>query len=120
MIGDAGCEAIEELLQDTNCALRFINLEGNRIGLNGATDIANSLSGNNHLEKILLQDNSTWKGIGLSNIVFERSLCDKTNIDSIYMSNHTLKEMDLGAGLGQRLISLLELNKGTNKSHVEQ
>ena len=33
MIGDAGCEAIEELLQDTNCTLRFINLEGNRIGL---------------------------------------------------------------------------------------
>ena len=33
MIGDDGCEAIEELLQDTNCTLRFINLEGNRIGL---------------------------------------------------------------------------------------
>ena len=50
--------------------------------------------------------------------VFSKVLCNTSNIDSIYSSNHTLEGLILGHPKGGLLDSLLKMNRDTNKSHV--
>ena len=114
-IGNAGCEAIATLLEDPSCNLRSLELAHNQIGDAGATILANSLSGNNKLQKLYLHDNSINRIDG----IFCGVLCNTSSINSTYSSNHTLiKVVKPISGIGPQLVSLLKMNKDANKSYV--
>ena len=114
-IGNAGCDALAALLADPNCNLSTLDLGRNAIDNEGATTIANSLANNNKLQQLYLHNNPTDQTI---EDIFSNILCNKTNINETYASNHTIQTIDLGHRHGQQLESLLELNRDTNKNHV--
>ena len=115
-IGNVGCEAIAALLADPNCNLRYLSLGYNAFDNEGATTIANSLTTNNKLQKLLLDHNQIDRSV---QDVFSNILCNVSNINSVYASNHALKTLSFGGQpIGQQLGSLLRLNEDANKSHV--
>ena len=66
--------------------------------------------GGNQFDKSLIED------------AFSNILCNETRANNVFISNHTLEVLYLGEGTqcpsSQRLISLLQMNKGTNKRYV--
>ena len=114
-IGNAGCEALATLLADPNCNLSAIGLGNNAIDNEGATTIANSLTNNNQLQKLFLDDNPIDPSVDDK---FCRALCNKTSINDIYSSNHTLNVLLFNHDAGRQLESLLELNECDTKSYV--
>ena len=114
-IGNAGCEALATLLADPNCNLSAIGLGNNAIDNEGATTIANSLTNNNQLQKLFLDDNPIDPSVDDK---FCRALCNKTSINDIYSSNHTLNVLVFNHDAGRQLKSLLELNECDTKSYV--
>ena len=113
-IRNAGCDTIATLLIDPNCNLRVLHLGRNTIDNEGATTIANSLTTNNKLQRLYLRGNQIDQSI---EDIFSNILCNTSNINNTYSSNHTLETLSLNHVRGQ-LESLLALNEGTNKSHV--
>ena len=119
-IGNIGCEAIARLLQHTNCNIRILYLGINRIGNEGAALIANSLVGNNRLRDLLIFRNPI--DINAEDI-FCKVLCDTTNINSIFSSNHTFRFLKRvlwnDPGDMTNLMSLVRINiSSKNKRHV--
>ena len=114
-IGNTGCEVLATLLEDPNSNLHTLDLcqEGNHIGNVGATTLVNSLSNNTKLRKLNLDNNPIDRSVRNT---FSKLLCNKSSINSIYLSNHTLEELYLPQ-LSQ-LAYLSDLNKNRNKSHV--
>lgn len=118
-IGNIGCEAIATLLADPTCNIQVLGLSNNDISSGGAGDIANSLSRNNQLETLYLNNNRITRPSPIMQQSFSRVLCDTSSINNTYSSNHTLKEVFLFVGSEKPAFhKLLKLNKGTNKSHV--
>ena len=109
-IGNAGCGAIATLLSDPISNLHTLNLTNNHIGVDGATILVNALLNNAKLQKLYLTMNpsnqSTRGGC------FLQLLCNVSSINNIHSSNHSIET------LGSSPLRLLELNEGTNKSHV--
>ena len=114
-IGRSGCDAIATLLEDPNSNLHTLGLQSNDIGNEGATILINSLGNNTKLRKLYLNANPIDQCTGDE---FTRILCNKSNINSMYSSNHTLEQLGLSHGVGYHLFSLLTMNEGTNKGHV--
>ena len=115
-IGNVGCEAIATLLADPICNLRTLNLGRNAIHNEGASTIANSLTTNKKMQDLYLHSNPIDQS---AQDVFSRLLCNTSNINSLYASNHTLKTFLLGGQApGQHFASLLSMNTHTNKSHA--
>ena len=123
-IGSIGCQAISTLLEDPHCNLLTLNICCSGINNIGAVIIANSLANNNKLKEIFLHNIGIGKSIiedALSNI-----LCNATSVNSLVKSNHTLEVLYMGRLVlediqrpsRQRLVSLLQMNKGTNKRYV--
>ena len=117
-IGYAGCGAIATLLTDQNCNVHTLDLGGNNITNEGATTIANSLVNNTKLRELCLYYNQTDRTIVEG--IFSNILCNTSNINHTYSSNHTLETLNLDEDRenGQELESLLDINAETNKSHV--
>jgi len=115
LIGNAGCETLATLLRNQNSNLQNLNLEGNNIGNEGVTTLANGLLNNTKLIKLSLHAQPMDQSVGG---IFARLLCNKSNINETYSSNHTLEILMLPQILVEPLGSLLHLNKGTNKNHV--
>ena len=113
-IGNAGCDAIAELLADPNFKLRSLNLGNNAITAEGAIAIANSLINNNQLQQLYLYGNPIDQIIH----VFSNVLCNTSSIEQTYSSNHTLETLMFDYRCGQHLTSLLSMNMHTNKSLV--
>ena len=118
-IGNAGCHAIATLLADTNSNIQTLVLDDNQIGNEGATVIANSLSNNNKLMRLDLEENPIDAS---ADGIFCRALCNTSSVNDTYRSNHTLKELVLSDEQEEQdvdhLATVLDLNKGTDKSHV--
>ena len=115
-IGNVGCDAIATLLIDPNCNLLILNLVRNAINNEGATAIANSLINNNMLQQLYLGGNQIDQSV---EDIFSNILCNTSNMNSLYASNHTLNILSFGEQQpGQKLQSLLRINADTNKSHV--
>ena len=119
MIGNAGCHALATLLADTNCNLKLLNLQTNQIGTDGATAIANSLANNTKLMNLTLEGNQIdQSAVG----IFCTVLCNTSSVTGTYHSNHKLKKLVLSDEQEEQdvdhLATVLDLNKGTNKSHV--
>ena len=118
-IGNAGCHALATLLADTNSNLQILDLETNQIGNGGAKAIANSLANNTKLQTLDLQSNPLDPSVVG---IFCTVLCDASSVNNTYRSNHTLEELVLLDEQEEQhvdhLADVLDLNKGTNKSHV--
>ena len=114
-IGNVGCDTIATLLIEPNCNLRTLSLSRNAIDNEGATTIANSLIHNDKLQKLYLHGSP----IDQQSVqdIFSNILCNTSNINNTYSSNHTLSELRLPQ-VGQELSSLLDLNEDDNKNHV--
>ena len=118
-IGNAGCDTIATLLEDPNCNLLYLSLGCNAINNEGATTIANSLTNNNKLQKLYLAGNPIDPIDRSVQDVFSNILCNTSNINNTYSSNHTLESLYLPQEHGQNLQSLLSLNRnGNNESHA--
>jgi len=111
-IGNAGCEALSALLDDSNSSLTYLDLPNNQINDEGATIIINSLANNTKLRKFILFNNSTTDSIIRHS--FSRLLCNTSDINSIYSSNHTLVTLILDHWIVESdpdLMHLLQMNQ---------
>jgi len=121
-IGNAGCEALATLLNDPNCNLQEIQISHNRIDIEGANAIVNSLINNTKLRKLHLTVNNTDRHQAAMN--FYTLLCNRSSINSIYSSNHTLHYMSiyfysqLNDSMRHDFSQLQCMNKVANKSYV--
>eukprot|EP00579_Thalassiosira_antarctica_P014777 CAMPEP_0201945628 /NCGR_PEP_ID=MMETSP0903-20130614/54001_1 /ASSEMBLY_ACC=CAM_ASM_000552 /TAXON_ID=420261 /ORGANISM="Thalassiosira antarctica, Strain CCMP982" /LENGTH=375 /DNA_ID=CAMNT_0048488699 /DNA_START=45 /DNA_END=1172 /DNA_ORIENTATION=- len=114
--GTAGCEALATLLRDPNGNLRHLHLDdSDRIDDDCAIILANALKGSSKLRNIKFSRNSTITGRGWD--AFSQFLCDTSSVNATYLSNHTLKNLEV-VNLPTNLSSLLELNRGTDKEQV--
>ena len=107
-IGVRGCQAISTLLQEPSFNLRSLDLSENLLSV---VDTSVSLQSQVH--------------VPFSNVeeIFIKSLCDKSSINSTYLSNHAitnliLPDFDDPTIYRHTLTSLLRMNMGRNKSHV--
>jgi len=109
-IGNAGCEALATLRN-----LTYLDIADNRISNEGMISIANSLSQNNCLGELNINDDYTEGTFDLRVVEddFCRALCNTSSINDIYSSNHTLESIPSYQKKGAKLVSLLKLNKST-------
>ena len=114
-IGRAGCTTIATLLDEPSCNIQQLYVIDNRINDEGATILANSLVNNTNLRELWLYNNPIDASV---HDIFSRLLCNTTSINDTYSSNHTLERLSLAQYGWEQLEPLLQLNKGTNKSHV--
>jgi len=115
-IGDTGCEALATLRN-----LTYLNIADNDITNEGMIAFANSISENSCLRKLNIEDDYSANPFNLRAVAdsFCTSLCNTSNINNIYSSNHTVETIVTEEDIGAKLKSLLELNKSTrNKRHV--
>ena len=115
-IGDTGCETLATLRN-----LTFLNIADNDITDEGMIAFANSISENSCLRELDLDDDYSANPFEFRVVAedFCRSLCNTSNINTIYLSNHTLESIPSYQNKGSKLVSLLKLNKSTtNKRHV--
>mmetsp|Transcript_27748 Transcript_27748/g.48026 ORF Transcript_27748/g.48026 Transcript_27748/m.48026 type:complete len:394 (+) Transcript_27748:523-1704(+) len=117
--GRASCEALATLLQDPNGNLTWIGLEKNRtIDDNCATVLTNSLKVNCKLESLCFSFSSNNIAITDNGWdAFSQVLCNTSNVNATYLSNHTPNNLNVG-NLTTNLLSLLELNGGTNNNQI--
>lgn len=112
-IGNAGCETIATLLEDSCSNIRILGLTNNVIGNEGTITISNSLANNNRLRELYLPDNPIDESV--EDVHFRMLVGDMSSIDSLYDSNHTLSEFSLRQfGRPSLLITLFMINEGTN------
>jgi len=116
-IGNAGCDIIATLLADPSCNLHTLRLINERISNEGMIVLVNSLVNNIKLRKINLDRNLVNNINEVEDTTISRLLCNTSNINSIYASNHTF---DTLVPLGrlhpsERLQFLFTLNRSTNK-----
>lgn len=129
-IGNTGCETIATLLEDPNTNTSHLCLSQNQIGNEGMTSIANSLMNNTMLDTLELYGNTFSKRSAED--IFSKMICNKSSINSIYLSNHTLENMELTLSLppqiapmvpgyqpvDDQLLDLLRMNRCETKGHV--
>ena len=113
-IGNLGCKSLATLLQDPSSSLCTLALDRNSIGNKGAIHLANALKSNTKLAELHLDNNHDIKRDGWD--AFAQILCNTTNINSTYMSNHTLLEVEeFGSEvLPKDLSNLLILNSSSD------
>ena len=119
-VGSIGCEAISSLLTDPNSKLKQIILRSNNVDDEGVNILVNSLVGNTKLKVLCLDDNHIDPSLTCS--VFSNLLCNKSSLNGIHSSNHTLMKLKLPSNFPQQtreeLETLVNFNKGKNKSYV--
>ena len=112
-IGRDGCEVLATLLKDPNCNVQHLCLYSNQIDNNGAAIIANSLVGNKTLKHLFFGSNPITNGVD----IFSGLLCNRSSINSIHTSNHSLETVRLDIG-EHDLSRLLGLNKSFFKGNI--
>lgn len=120
-----GWVSIPSLLQQPNCSLEKLCLSDNGDNINDEVAIAfaYALVNNKSLNTLQLGDNcsdndamTTLGWSALSNV-----LCNKSSIESIYNSNHTVEKViwkDVEKYLPSDLVSHLRLNRNEDKAEV--
>jgi len=114
-IGNVGLEALATLRN-----LTHIYIADNDITNEGMIAFANSLSQNNCLRELEIEDDYTETfDLRVVEYDFCRSLCNTSSINDIYSSNHTLESIPSYQKKGAKLVSSLKLNKSSrNKRNV--
>jgi len=122
-----GFQALATLLSHPNCNIHTINLKSNMtISHHVSTLIEFALGRNSSLRNLNLDETKIAKPpedwviekVPIVVNMFTRSLCNTKSMQTIYSSNHTLERMGDNEIEGPMLASLLNMNLGTNKSHV--
>jgi hypothetical protein len=102
--GTCGIEIVAIALRDGSCALRILTLRRNSIDMRGTLLLANSLTNNDALEELHLDDNPGSHAIE-SIAAFSKLLCDVTDANATYLSNHTLRVLGLGGDVEASIVS---------------
>ena len=113
-ITPVGWMAFSTILQQPDSNLEVLRI-GNNTNDAVVVSFANALSNNTSLKTL---EFGLHFGTPISSRGIEaigNLVCDKSSIESIYSSNHTLQHVDLSSS---HLDYLLYLNKSTNNSHV--
>ena len=115
-VSNAGCDALATLLRDPNCNLHTLYLGANAIDNVGANTLVNSLVNNTKLKALYINANPIDASV---HDIFSKLLCNTSNtINNIYSSNHSLGSLLLPQCKGEELASLLNMNDGTEESHI--
>ena len=105
-ITSRGCQSLAALLELPNFNLEQLYLIANNIGDKGALIFANAMASNRKLMTLSLSNNGItaegWSG-------FSKLLCDTSNINNTFLSNHTLSNLGMH-NMEPYVASLLELN----------
>jgi len=117
-IGNAGCEALATLFEDPNCNIHTLSLANNQVSNDGAIAIANSLTNNNKLRDLRLQENSFNYDTQEVHNAFEKLLCNTSSISATFSSNHTLQKLYITVQQVSHLTVLLQMNEDEDKSIV--
>jgi len=112
---------VSNFLQHPNCSLKLLYIvdhgTGNNINDEGMIGFANALAKNLRLERLEFTNTSDITPRGWA--ALSTVLCDKSSIDSIYESNHTLQEIGKSArNIPSDLVSFLRSNRNNNKVEV--
>ena len=90
------CRSLATLLQDPRCKLEILDLSFNTLDDSSAILFANALIGNTNLKQFIMKDkdedeenDDALKTSGFR--AFSQTLCNTTNINTTYASNHTLQ-----------------------------
>ena len=114
-----GLQGISRLLQNPNSGLEEISIaqsQADDTDHNVMIDYSHALSNNNKLRELIL----CW-GIVVTESGWDALadlLCNKSSIDGILDSNHTLEAVRGPDQVDDRVVSYLKLNKNDNKSEV--
>ena len=114
-VSNAGCDALATLLRDPNCNLHTLHLGANAIDNVGANTLVKSLVNNTKLKALYINANPIDASV---HDIFSKLLCNTSNINNIYSSNHSLGSLLLPQCKGEELASLLNMNDGTDESHI--
>ena len=121
-ITTVGWYAFSTLLFRPNSKLEEIDTSSNTMYINGnindevATACANALTNNANLRKLIFGYSAITE-VGWS--AFNNIVCNKSSIETIYSSNHTLISLHYRyTGIPDELASNLELNQNGNKFDV--
>ena len=110
-----GGRAITNLLRSPNSSLEELRFDLNQVNDEVVADLANALVNNASLESL---DFDRVQGITKRGWdAFAHILCNTTSIDSIYSSNHTLRNVSSPSTISD-LQHLLDLNYNENKADV--
>ncbi|KAL9185703.1 hypothetical protein ACHAXT_003480 [Thalassiosira profunda] len=128
-ITKAGWRAVCRLLQRDGCMLERLDIERDAYVEGTASIFANALVGNSHLQSFSVALNGD--GVPATEwTLLSSSLCDRTSIETIYSSNHTLEhlldpddrddddEMVYESDLPYDLLVLLQLNRDHTKAEA--
>lgn len=117
-ISTRGWRGFAICLSSRQSALEELNLSGCDVTSDGAIEIVTALAGNSRLTTLHLSppndddrySEQVWQSL-------KCLLCDTTSIESTFFSNHTLHSLVV-YDLMENVMSLLEMNRGVNKSEV--
>ena len=90
-IGLAGCIALATLLGQEGSSLLYLSLRGNHLDDECVLHLARSLEGKRELGCLHLDDNRGITAQGWKTLL--DLVCDSTSIDSVEVSNHTLRAL---------------------------
>lgn len=86
----AGLRSLSGLFQSESCSLKELSLRGMNIGDDGVIALANVLKDNKSLKRLRFNPYDT-DIIGVGWEAFSDLLCDTSNVNNTYLSNHTLE-----------------------------
>jgi len=114
-IGGEGCIAISNLLQKEGSTLATLRLRDMNMGDYGAKIIAASLKHNTTLKQLHLSGNNLTNE---TYVVFLKLLVDISSIDSVYLSNHALKQWELNEHNGDNAPHAEALNDACKENRL--
>eukprot|EP00984_Skeletonema_dohrnii_P002841 scaffold972_cov126-Skeletonema_dohrnii-CCMP3373.AAC.5 len=113
LITSSGLRSLSALLHSENCRLEDLCLDAMPIDDDGAEALATGLLSNMSVKRLMLPATSGITESGWSS--FSRLLCDKSSINSIHKSNHTLNQIgSLPVPRDHDIRHYLKLNTSSN------
>ena len=110
-----GWQQLASILEAPNSKLESLRMENNNVDDVSVAEFARSLVNNYKLTTLNIQSNALNTDEGWK--VLSKLLCDTSNVNATFLSNHTLNY--LGEGLSnEKLESLLDLNGREDKKEV--
>eukprot|EP00581_Thalassiosira_minuscula_P019214 CAMPEP_0183733720 /NCGR_PEP_ID=MMETSP0737-20130205/41837_1 /TAXON_ID=385413 /ORGANISM="Thalassiosira miniscula, Strain CCMP1093" /LENGTH=442 /DNA_ID=CAMNT_0025967031 /DNA_START=44 /DNA_END=1372 /DNA_ORIENTATION=+ len=101
-LGRRGCTSVAQVLQEKDCKLELLYLDGNEIDDECCSILTSSLQRNEVLETLNLEDNDQITVAGYKH--FLNLFADKSSIQSTYNSNHTLGSLGEEGFFNQAMI----------------
>ena len=115
-ITTTGWLVLTTLLQSPISLIKEINIYNNNINDEVLIAFATALADNTKLQTLWLKADGAITLRGWD--ALSQLLCNKSSIDSIYSSNHTLRNICPEASAPKDIVSSLHLNKNNNKAEV--